>query len=230
MTKPKDGEDKKISEDWAFSVVGTKLKDEDKHNPAESRVKEIKRGIPKKQKLILDTGSVPRTKTRSAMAMELQGEIEKDEGDVYSLAPEWKRGIAFIIDLFFTVGILHSVKVAAPFLRKLIQFFLDNYKLQFIVSEAFVMNTIIVVSGFAALFFLIVIPVAFFNYSLGKKILGLRVRGGDKYTISISQALSRELIMKPLSILIIAGFVTPFFSKRKLSIHDMITHTFVIED
>lgn len=184
----------------------------------------------KKQSLVLNTGAVPRTKTRSAMALEMNGEAEIEMGDVFNCAPLYKRAIAFIIDSLFLVGLYHLVELIAPLWLQLIHYFLDSYKLQLLIPEALVIKGILLVSGFTALFFLVVIPVAFFNHSLGKKILGLKVRGEDKYSISIMTAFSRELIMKPISLLILAGLVTPFFTKKKLSIHDMITHTFVVED
>jgi uncharacterized RDD family membrane protein YckC len=84
--------------------------------------------------------------------------------------------------------------------------------------------------GILAVLFLIIIPVSFFNTSFGKKIFNLKIRGRERYTISLSLAVKRELILKPLSIIILAGFITPFFSKNRLSIHDMIAETIVIEE
>jgi uncharacterized RDD family membrane protein YckC len=76
----------------------------------------------------------------------------------------------------------------------------------------------------------VVIPVAFFNTSFGKKIMGLRIRGIETYSLSVSTAFSRELIMKPISIILIAGFITPFISKKALSVHDFLAKTIVIKD
>jgi uncharacterized RDD family membrane protein YckC len=36
--------------------------------------------------------------------------------------------------------------------------------------------------------------------------------------------------MKPIGMIILAGFFTPFFTKDQLAIHDMVTDTFVIDD
>ena len=87
-----------------------------------------------------------------------------------------------------------------------------------------------VLSVFFALFFLVVIPVAFFNVSVGKKLTGQRVRGDNKYTLSISQAFQRELIFKPISIACLVGFILPFFDKKKKSLHDKMAGTFVIKE
>lgn len=222
------------TEEWDFAVVGSPIKvQEDKVEPAPSasKVKKPLKLEKKQSKLTLDEAALPpRHKTRSAMASELEKEKTKKEEDVYDLAPVSKRGAAFVLDVGFLAAVLYATKMLAPLWRTLVQLFLDRYKLQFIIPEPLVMKTIMGISGFFALFFLVVIPVAFFNTSFGKKIAGLRVRSSDHYTISITQAFKRELIFKPLSILIIAGFITPFFSKMRLSIHDMLAGTFVIED
>lgn len=234
MTDRKDNgdEDKDKTKDstgeWEFSKLAPSPKETASVDIPTAPNKKIR--ALKKQSLVLDTGAVPRTKTRSAMALEMDDGPEKEMGDVFNCAPLYKRAIAFIIDSLFLVGLYYLVELIAPLWLQLIYYFLDSYKLQLLIPEALVIKSILLVSGFMALFFLVVIPVAFFNHSLGKKILGLKVRGEDKYSISIMTAFSRELIMKPISLLILAGLVTPFFTKKKLSIHDMITHTFVVED
>lgn len=234
MSGPKDNDNTKSftntnekTDNWEFDKLTTTKAETTAKAELHKREKIVTR---QKDKLTLDEAAVPRTKTRSAMAIEMQGVSDKEDEDIYTYAPVPKRGIALIIDLAFTAGLLHGSKLASPYARKLIQFFLDKYKLQLLIPESLVMPTILGVICFLSLFFFIVIPVAFFNHSLGKKLMGLKVRGDEKYTISISQAFSRELIFKPLSLLIIAGFITPFFSKQKKSVHDMLGHTLVIED
>ncbi|MFA6236157.1 MAG: RDD family protein [Bacteriovorax sp.] len=234
MTNQKKNNDE--TGEWEFSAVEIKeevspenLKQQKAELRKTARAK-ISEGRVKSESLALDEGAVPRTKTRSAMALEMMGEEDQEEKDEFEFAPLYKRGIAFILDGLFIASLLYSVKMLVPFWRSLIQIFLDKYKLVFWFPEPMVMNGILAISGALALFFFIVIPVAFFNHSFGKKIMGLKVRCEQKYTISISEAFQREIIMKPLSIIILAGFVTPFFSKSKLSIHDMIVHTLVIEE
>ncbi|MDD4974918.1 MAG: RDD family protein [Bacteriovorax sp.] len=227
---PNVSEEEAVDQDWEFEAILPKVKNEEDHKNSEPQVKKTHIIGRRQQSLALDQSAVPRTKTRSAMALEIQEAEEDALKDEYSFAPLPKRAIAFVLDTIWLAAILFVVKFSSPLLRKLIQYFMDNYKLKFMISEPIVMNGIVGISGSLALFFLIVIPVAFFNTSLGKKILGLRVRGNGKYTLSISQAFKRELIMKPLSIVILAGFITPFISKKHLSIHDMLSDTLVIED
>jgi uncharacterized RDD family membrane protein YckC len=218
------------SDDWEFTNVRLK-KSRGEDDPSRSKAKEARTSAKKNEKLVLDEAAVPKAKTRTAMAREMQEMEEKDEDDIYSLASIPKRAIAFLIDSIFTAAIIYIAKFAAPLWPMLIGFFFKNPKLQFITSGSTAVNNVFfIISTLTALFFLVVIPVSFFNCSLGKKLLGLRVRGEGRYTLSIRQAFNRELILKPFGILIIAGFVTPFFSKKKLSIHDMLSHTFVVKD
>lgn len=214
--------------EWEFSNL--KPTQKSAQSTDDSQVKKKKFSSLKNQPLKLDEGQLPRATTRSEMALKMQNEVEVQIGDIYDCAPLYKRAIAFIIDSLLLVIIYFLVNITAPLWRFIIQYFLDSYKLQFLISEALVMKGIRLFSGFMAFILFVIIPISFFNRSLGKKILGLSVRGEDKYSISITQALLRELIMKPISLLIIAGLVTPFFSKRKLSIHDMASRTIVIED
>lgn len=231
MTDPKSkGNTKKANEEWEFTDVRKKIKPEMANDEGEPHAKGRIRVPQKQQTLKLDQASVPKARTRSAMASEMQRLASKNEGDIFKLAPFSKRSAAFVIDSAFTAAIVFAAAASAPFWRMLIQIFLDKYNLQLILPETLVMKSIVVLSEFWVLFFCLVIPVAFFNHSLGKKIFGLKVRGNEKYTISISQAFMRELIMKPIGILILAGFVTPFNSKNKLAIHDMAANTIVIED
>jgi uncharacterized RDD family membrane protein YckC len=229
MTNPKDPKELNENQEWEFDAVSPKIKSKNQ-TKTESQVKRAHIIAKKPTSLALDEGAIPRTKTRSAMAMDIQGQENVELKDEYTFAPLPKRAVAFGLDTIFLAAIIYVVKFSAPISRKLVQYFMDSYKLKFMIPEEMVMKIIMGGSGLIALFFLIVIPIAFFNNSFGKKIIGLRVRGNGKYTISISQAFKRELIFKPLSIAIIAGFITPFFSKKRLSIQDMLADTIVIED
>jgi len=79
------------------------------------------------------------------------------------------------------------------------------------------------------IFLFICLPVAFYNHSYGKKIVGLKIRGTQKYTISLVQAIQREIVYKPLGILIVVGFFIPFFNKKHQALQDFLAETHVIE-
>jgi uncharacterized RDD family membrane protein YckC len=223
MTDDKD-------KDWEFKISTEKEKNNDKEEVKSSPIRGPRTPIlPKKEaRLTLDESAVPKAKTRSAMAMEVRPEEDLKDEFIYATYP--KRAIALIFDLSFLAATGLGIKFLSTIFRTLIQYFMDSYKLKFMIPEPMIMNLIFGISGFLAIFFLIVIPLAFFNVSFGKKLLGLRVRGSEHYTVSIFEAFKREVIFKPLSIVLIAGFITPFFSKTRASIHDMLAHTIVITE
>lgn len=107
----------------------------------------------KDKALALDDSAVPRTRTRSAMAMEMYGNKEEELKDEFTFAPFEKRGIALAIDLAFDYGIWKFVILSAPILRKIIQFFLDKYKLQFIFPEETVLKLIMTATCCLSIFF-----------------------------------------------------------------------------
>lgn len=198
--------------------------------PVESQ---IKSAVSKKpEKLVLDEGSVRPARTRNELYKELtKNDKVKEEEDYFEFANPVFRGIALAIDAVFAFVLVKFAMLSAPFEAKIIHLmFLDKYKLQFMFGEEAFVKVIMAVSVFLAVFLFIVIPVAFFNVSLGKKLTKLRVRGDNKYTLSISQAFQRELIYKPIGIACLVGFILPFFDKKKKSLHDKMAGTFVVKE
>jgi uncharacterized RDD family membrane protein YckC len=178
---------------------------------------------------LVETSYKPRTRNSLYAELEKEEKLMTDE-DYYDFAPFPQRGIAFLIDCVFIFFLIEVAIFLRPLLFKIIYHFLDNYHLELWFSDAILMQTLLYAESFLMLFFMVVIPLAFFNTSLGKKITGLRVRGDDKYTLSITQAFQRELFYKPLGLACLVGVVLPFFDKKKKSLHDKITRTFVIKD
>lgn len=228
--KDKKVEDQSRDDDWDFTTVKPTVKYETPEDATESQVKDTKLVTRKKPQLILDESAAPRMKTRSEMAAELSKGNEDEEWDSFVYASVIKRSLAFLIDLIF-LGILAIVSYyMAPLCRKILQLFLDRYKIELFLSDANLMNFILLVNMAIAVFFFVVIPVAFYNHSLGKKLLGLKMRGSEKLRIGIDQAMARELVYKPLGILMIIGFFVPFFNKKRQAFHDMQSETIVIEE
>lgn len=154
---------------------------------------------------------------------------EEEEVLSFKLASFPKRFIAFVIDMAFAAVLGIAVYFTTPILRSLIQLFLDKYKLQFWLPEPIVMQLIFTADAIVMIFLFICLPVAFYNHSYGKKIVGLKIRGTQKYTISLVQAIQREIVYKPLGILIVVGFFIPFFNKKHQALQDFLAETHVIE-
>lgn len=189
--------------------------------------------VPKESKEI--KLSLEKQEVKSRTRNELYRELSKNdkvmaEEDYYNFPNPVNRGIALAIDLLLLFGLYKLSFLAAPINVKLVHLFLDKYNLKLLFSETILYQLSSYFNLVCCLFFGIIIPTAFFNSSLGKKIMRLRVRGDFKYTLSIEQAFKREIILKPISILAIFGFFLPFFDKKKKSFHDKIVGTIVVKD
>ena len=185
-------------------------------------------------KLDLDNSGF-KSKTRRELYKELEasdGALNPDgEGeDLFELATLEKRGISLIIDIVFTAFVVKFALILVPFIMKGEQLFLDKYHLKLWVTDKTYFQAHVVINIVLALYFFVVVPVAFFNASFGKKILKLRVRGEGRYTITLSQAFFRELVFKPLGMACLVGFAVPFFDKKRRSLHDKMVGTFVVKD
>lgn len=183
----------------------------------------------KPKKLKLDNNTYKPAKSRQQLYNEMKQEEEILDQDVYQYASYLARGTALALDIGFLFILYEIVIFITPYEFRLIQYCLDNYNLVFDLGNGFLLRMILVITAIIAAFIGVVIPIAFFNNSFGKKILNLKVRGEEKYTLSISEAIVREFIAKPISIACIVGFVLPFFNKERKSLHDKIMKTFVIK-
>lgn len=184
---------------------------------------------PKKLSLDDKKGYRP-AKTRAELYREMEEEDKKFDSDVIEYTSPVKRGGALIIDLAFIYVVVDIALRLAPYELAIMQHFLDLYKHQFIFTPQAMLESLDIFNVTAAIFFTLLLPLSFFNTSLGKKIMKLRVRGDQAYTISLSKAFQRELIFKPLSMILIVGFIMPFFNEKQQSLHDKMAGTIVIKD
>ncbi len=184
----------------------------------------------KPTKLALDDKGYKPAKTRVEMYNELEKEEKKIEEDVFVYANPIFRGVAFVIDMAFIYGLYLLAHQLVKPVTFLIQLFLDKYKLQIMLSQEIYLNIVLAASLFFVALFGVLVPLAFFNTSLGKRIFGLRVRGDEFYTLNLGLAFQREFIFKPISAGLVIGFIYPFFNKEKKSLHDKFAKTFVIKE
>ena len=217
-------------EDLDFTVVQKNPKIE-VPNAAGKPTTTVAKVAPKKvESLKLENENYNAKASRGELYKELKKAEQQIETDVYDYPTPVSRAAALLIDSAFTVGLVKASIITAPLEIQLVDLFISKYNLQMDIPVEYQIPVFMALTIFLALFFFIVIPTAFFNATLGKKLTGLRVRGVDKYTLSIGQVFWRELLYKPLSIGLLVGFVLPFFNEQKQSLHDKISGTFVIKD
>lgn len=209
MNDHKKNNDKKLETstqqtqtEWMFSI-DKQFKEEPIR--VENKVEKERRVGAQKNNLSL--AEVPKGvgRTRNEMYNDLQ-EKHAALGDVYELASFSNRGMAFVIDQLVLSGLFYI-----------------SYHFQFFTHEfAMAINLII----FYFIFF--IFPLKYYNATIGKKLMKINLRGTDEYTLGLLKIILRELIVKPISLGILIGFIVPFFNKKRRSLHDYLTGTIVI--
>lgn len=222
-----------LEEEWEFTTVKPTINSENLNGTVKDSQVDVTEFLTRKTSettLALDENAVPKMRTRSEMAAALlhPGDEEKDKS--YTPAALATRSIALFIDGIIALIIAVVVYFSAPLVRSLVQWWMDKYKLHFLFPEPIVMKGIIALDAAILIFFFICLPVAFYNHSFGKKAVNLKVRGLGKYSLSLVQAIKRETVYKPLSILLVVGFFIPFFNKEKMALQDYLAETVVIEN
>ena len=191
---------------------------------------EKKNVVKKPRKLGLDEKGYVAPKSRGELYKELASEEENLSKDVIELAPPALRLIALLLDLGFMYGLILSAMKLSPLVKMLVDYFLNSYQLVFMFGEPVLVDITVGVSIFVLIMSFVIVPASFFNTSFGKKIMGLRVRGDGQFSLGLGQCLQRELIFKPLSIVLVVGFIMPFFDENKRSLHDRLAKTLVVKD
>jgi uncharacterized RDD family membrane protein YckC len=184
----------------------------------------------KPKKLKLDTKKYKPAKTRAELYQELLASEAKLDEDVYEVSPYVSRSIAMVIDLIFTTSIVLFALQVSPYEFVGLKYVFEIYKMDMLFTPETTTEIFNVLNIIVGIFLGVIVPVSFFNTSLGKKLTKLRVRGDQNYTITLSKAVKREVIFKPISMVLIVGFIMPFFDKEKRSLHDRLAGTLVIKD
>ena len=216
MTDKKNGLDKEVN---SMAMPDNSGSEDDYREKLHSR--------PKKR--ILEIDSYKQGKSRQQLYDELRQDDEILDQDLFEYASHIGRGAALFLDVLFFFVLYKIVTFITPYLFKLTQYCLDAYKLEFMLGNGFLLRMILILTTIVVIFISVIIPMAFFNNSFGKKVFNLKVRGDETYSIAIDKAIIRELIAKPISAICIIGFIFPFFNKERKSLHDKFMKTFVIK-
>lgn len=183
----------------------------------------------KNKKLILDIDPVevvPELKKISSNKKDNRSVNIKE----YEPAGITKRVLAQLIDLVVILITFFMSAFFVPFVAQFCQALIDRTNFSFLTGK--IVNTQYVHFAIFILdyFILYVVFLAFSNSSVGKKIMGLSVRGKNYYNLSITQAFSREMIFKPISFLSVIGILISFFNEDKKALHDLLATTIVIKN
>jgi len=216
------------NDEWTFKVQAPKKNQSEEITKTDTNTMLARNRVPK---LTIEQRKPAKATTRTALYNELKKEQEdKVKKDVIVYPSIQKRGIALVLDLMLWVGLFIFAKQWAPMLKGIVLNSVSNDQYQMI-SKIKYLDKLIAGSIFFILFFLLdFYPTRFYNTSPGKRLLGLRVRGMEDFTLTTEQALMREFIFRPISIFTGIGLIIPLLNENNRSLHDFITQTQVVED
>jgi len=197
------------NQDWDFKIKPEEPKKNEEtleqKKPARQKI------ISKKEKLEIEEAPVYE-KTRGELYKQMKAEEDRLSNDAYELANHGIRLVAVLIDYGFIFMITFILK------KNLHRFNVD-----------FPEELVLILGAFIAFLIFIVIPTAKINQSIGKKIMGIQVRGEEQFTLNLLKAFQRELMKLILPVSIPGAFLALKDKKRRTFV-DKTMETFVIEE
>lgn len=208
-------------DEWSFE-----LEDQAVPNAVEQVKLERSQRAPRKEQAIKieDPNKIVR-KSRSAMAREMGPTRKPVKADKVP-ANLILRGFAFLIDISLLGAGAALTLVMGTELSEIVT---SVYELLGMEVPLSVDTYTIVATALLVYFCLNVVLVVFFRATIGKLLMGLRVRGYHYVDLKFSNAIWREFLFKPLSILLLIDFVLPLFNKDRRSLHDFLAQTMVVK-
>lgn len=216
------------NDDWTFKVQAPKKNQSEEITKTDTNTMLARNRAPK---LTIENKKPVRASTRTALYNELKKEQdEKVKKDVIVYPSIQKRAIALVLDLALWVGLFLFAKQIAPMIKGIVLNSINNSQYQYL-SNLKYLEKIILASLFFIFYFLLdFYPTRFYNTSPGKRLLGLRVRGMENFTLTTEQAFMREFVFRPIAIFTGIGLIIPLLNENNRSLHDFIVQTQVVED
>ncbi|MCP4915239.1 MAG: RDD family protein [Oligoflexia bacterium] len=213
------------NDDWDFKVAE---EDVDQVKIAgkvasKKKSKPLKKKSIKKKKLEIDDSAKPKRRSRAAIARR-DAALERYAEFRY---PDFmKRGCAILIDAIILIVVAVAAMSYQTEIKDVyLQYLRDNGMNQSLTPDE-VKYLFIGAPVIIGHFLLNIFPSVFWRKSIGKSIFKIRIGHDDvDKNSSQGQVFIRELIAKPLSLLIVVGIVIPFFNERNKSLHDYMMGT-----
>ena len=233
---------KENQDDWDFSLdedatLGTSNENIlglDDKNVGDLKKKVKRRPVKKK---VLNDLSVEHTrrgsvkKSRRAVARELN--TEKTKTDIYKVkyCSKIERITAGGIDLALLVGIVFGSHFISPMINKIIDDFLIIITSFLPLTPEFLAANGWIGVSLIGVFILYIVPSILFKRSIGKSFLNLYVGKNSQAgrNANFAQAIMRELVFKPISILSIFGLLMMLVNRESRALHDRLSGTAVLK-
>lgn len=216
------------NDEWTFKVQAPKKNQSEEITKTDTNTMLARNRVPK---LTIEQRKPVKATTRTALYNELKKEQDdKVKKDIIVYPSIQKRAIALLLDLALWVGIFIFAKQLAPMVKGLLLNSINNDQYQYLEKFKYLEKSILFSICFIFYFFLDFYPTRFYNTTPGKRLLGLRVRGMEDFTLTTEQALMREFIFRPIAIFTGIGLIIPLLNENNRSLHDFIVQTQVVED
>lgn len=210
------------SDEWDFKIEEP---EEHKEKKRSSLTLEPEKKKLKPTRLKLEDQSNFVRKSRTALARE-EGATKKKAPTQKVPANLLKRGFAFLFDLaLFAAGGTGAIFLGAP-LTDLSTSIFQTLGLEVPLD----IDTYTIVASALFVYFVVnVATVVIFRATIGKALMGLRVRGYHYVDLNFKSAIAREFLFKPFSMLLLIDFVMPLFNKDRRALHDFLSSSMVVK-
>jgi uncharacterized RDD family membrane protein YckC len=222
--------DSQNESNWDFQIDETKIQNIGSQNSKPAPLEREKKKRKSSHAPSLDLDSVPKRRTRSQQAANLNG-LTRDQflGEnqlftYYEVASLKKRAYALFLDVFFTLGLYSLLRLGHVLKSINIQNLYEFLELGLSVNDC------LLLSSSVFYFFTVVMGSVVFGRSFGKYILKIKIVSTNNQEGNIFLVFLRELFFRPLSVCSILGIIPIFFNHKGMALHDYLSNTWVVDD
>lgn len=176
------------------------------------------------RKLKLEDQGIPTSRRRTNSLEDTENRLQ--------IASYKQRITGGAIDLGITIGLfmVASMPRMTYYLEDFIFKVTTAMNLQIDLSDS-VLDAGLIAINFLILYFLIQVTVTMlFQKSVGKFISKSHLVSFDADRVGLFQSIKREMILKPIGVIFLVGFILPFFDEDNQSFHDRYGGTLVGSD
>lgn len=134
----------------------------------------------------------------------------------------FKRIAALIVDYTIVIILTFLISILAGIIIYAIGLPPENFKFNVVMAWA--------IGAVVFVLYYTVMESSKYQATLGKMLLQIKVQGVRGEKLSVLQALSRTLGKVISAVPLLAGFFLSFFTKKKQALHDILSHSLVVDD
>ena len=215
----------KVSKEYLEQLQ--KEKEERELSPRQKRLKE------KSERLWLEKQALPAERKRREKSREEIAREKEEEARAMKIATISQRIIGGAIDLAVTAilfFIAKNEKIMAAMEENFFKILEAAGGVKLELSDT-MLDYILIGMTFIVMYFFVQVCLTWLTQkSIGKMILKTHLVSFDSDKVGLFQAIKRELILKPIGVAFLVGFIMPFISEDNESFNDRFGGTLVAKD